>query len=285
MEHERLRVEPGRPIRLADFDPGFTGDFKQKDDARKKLAQDVERLAQLQDVFSAARTHALLVVLQGMDTSGKDGAIKHVMTGVNPQGVSVFSFRAPSEQELLHDYLWRYSRLAPERGRIGIFNRSYYEEVLVVRVHDDLLRAEQPVVPSRKKVLWEERYEDINAFERHLTRSSTTIVKFFLHVSKEEQRKRLLARLDDPDKRWKLSESDVRERRYWDRYQDAYERMLAATSTAWAPWYVVPADHKWFMRTAIADVLVRRLESLDLRYPEEESRTSTLRQIRAELGS
>jgi len=284
MDHERFLVEPGRSIRLDDFDPGYTGDFREKGDARKKLEQDVARLSELQDVFSAARTNAMLVVLQGMDTSGKDGAIKHVMTGVNPQGVEVFSFREPSQQELAHDYLWRYARLTPERGRIGIFNRSYYEEVLVVRVHEDLLLNEQPVVPASKNVVWEERFEDINVFERHLTRSGTVIVKFLLHVSKDEQRERLLARLEDPNKLWKLSPNDVRERRYWEKYQDAYERMLSATSTKWAPWYVIPADHKWFMRTAIADVLVRRLEALDLHYPGGVAQKSMLEEIRRELG-
>lgn len=284
MDHERLLVEPGRSVRLDDFDPGYTGDFKDKRDAREKLAQDVGRLSELQDIFSAARTHAMLIVLQGLDTSGKDGAIKHVMTGINPQGVEVHSFREPSSDELAHDFLWRYARVTPERGRIGIFNRSYYEEVLVVRVHEDLLRNEQAVAPKREGIIWQDRFEDINAFERHLTRCGTVVVKFLLHVSKEEQRERLLARLEDPNKLWKLSANDVRERRYWKQYQIAQQEMLSATNTKWAPWHVIPADHKWFMRTAIADVIVRRLEALHLQYPAPAAQKSMLEEIRKELA-
>ena len=283
MDHERLLVEPGVAIRLRDYDPGFTGRFDDKDDAKSKLAKDVETLAALQEIFAAARSRSMLIVLQGMDTSGKDGAIKHVMSGVNPQGVEVHGFKEPSPEELAHDYLWRYRRLMPGRGRIGIFNRSYYEEVLVVRVHPELLANETPAATSQGDDIWNERYEDINALERHLTRSGTEIVKFFLHISKEEQRKRLLARLDDPDKHWKFSLDDVRERRFWDEYQTAYELMLNATSTKWAPWYIIPSDHKWFMRTAIADVIVSRLEDLHLRYPLDAQQRSMLAQVRAQL--
>jgi PPK2 family polyphosphate:nucleotide phosphotransferase len=283
VKHEHFVVTPGRAVRLAGFDPGYTGDFKDKDAAREKLARDVERLVELQDAFAAESKRALLIVLQGMDTSGKDGAIKHVMSGVNPQGVSVFSFKVPSAEELAHDFLWRYFKALPARGRVGIFNRSYYEEVLVVRVHKNLLEEEQPSAVS-DHAFWQERYDDINAFERHLVRSGTAVLKFFLHVSKEEQRRRLLERLDDSAKTWKFSPKDVEERRYWQRYVSAYEHMLEHTSTKIAPWYVIPADHKWFMRTAIADVLVAAMKTLDPRYPEVGAeRHEMLAAVRKEL--
>lgn len=283
MDHDKLLVKPGKTIRLDDFDPRYTDDFSNKDDARKKLSADIDRLEELQELLAAAATRAVLIVLQGMDTSGKDGAIKHVMSGLNPQGVAVFSFKVPTAHELAHDFLWRYERVVPERGRIGVFNRSYYEEVLVVRVHRDLLANEEPGLRTEGEDIWEGRFEDINAFERHLKRNGTEIVKFFLNVSKDEQRERLLARLDDPKKLWKFSLSDVRERRYWDRYRDAYEEMLNATSTHWAPWYIVPADHKWFMRTVIADVIVEHLRALDLHYPDPKSQRQMFDGIRAEL--
>lgn len=264
MKEDNLLVRPGRPLRLADLDPGATGAFEKKSDARKKLASDLIRLAERQEVFAAARSHALLIVLQGMDSAGKDGAIKHVMSGVNPQGVDVYSFKAPTDEEVAHDFLWRCARVLPERGRFGIFNRSYYEEVIVVRVHQEML-ARESSVPG--KDVWNERFEDINAFERHLVRNGTVVLKFFLNISRGEQRERLLARLDDENKNWKFSPNDIHERTYWDRYQAAYEAMLAATSTEWAPWYAIPADHKWFMRTAIADIVVTKLDELGLRYP------------------
>jgi PPK2 family polyphosphate:nucleotide phosphotransferase len=274
-------VGPGHALHLADRDPAGTGAFAKKSDAADKLEHDIARLAELQDVFAASRTHALLIVLQGMDSAGKDGAVKHVMSGVNPQGVDVYSFKGPTEREQRHDFLWRCERELPERGRIGIFNRSYYEEVVVVRVHRELLESEGT---GRERDLWRERFQDINAFERHLVRNGTQILKFFLHVSKGEQKKRLLKRLDDPDKNWKFSPNDVKERRYWDRYQSAYERALEATSTDCAPWYVIPADHKWFMRTAIADVIVAKLESLGLAYPHlDAAAADLLAQVRAEL--
>lgn len=283
MKHEKLLVRPGHPVRLADLDPGETLDYKDKDDAAKMLASDIDELARLQELLAASATRAILIVLQGMDTSGKDGAIKHVMTGVNPQGVDVHSFKQPSDEELRHDFLWRAQIALPERGRIGIFNRSYYEEVLVVRVHRDLLDRELPA-SSHESHLWSDRFEDINAFERHLQRNGTEVIKFFLHISKEEQRKRLLKRLDDPSKLWKFSVGDVREREYWDDYQRAYEQMLNATSTAWAPWHVIPCDHKWFMRAAIADIVVRRLRALDLHYPVVDAQqTEVLRHVRDRL--
>ncbi|HTV73310.1 MAG TPA: polyphosphate kinase 2 family protein [Candidatus Acidoferrales bacterium] len=281
MNDHDLMLAPGKPVALARRDPGLTCGFKSKDDAHDKLKDDIEELAELQDVFAAARSYALLVILQGMDTAGKDGAIKHVMSGVNPQGVEVHSFKAPTEEEEAHDFLWRSARVLPERGRIGIFNRSYYEETVVVRVHRELL-AREGRPPEHD--MWAERFEDINAFERHLVRSGTIVLKFFLHISKEEQRRRLLERLDDPDKNWKFSPSDVHERSYWDQYQLAYEQTLEQTTTPWAPWYVIPADHKWFMRAAIADVLVCKLRALGLRYPHVEGEAAgVLARMRAEL--
>jgi PPK2 family polyphosphate:nucleotide phosphotransferase len=285
MNHEDLRIRPGQTVRLAAIDPGFTCEFKGRPDARNKLGRDIQRLAELQEVFAAARSKALLIVLQGMDASGKDGAIKHVMAGINPQGVAVFSFKVPSEDELGHDYLWRYEKALPARGRIAIFNRSYYEEVAVIRVHQDLLRSEGMLAHSCDRRVWKERFEDINAFERHLVRNGTEIVKFFLHISKKEQRRRLLERLDDPEKNWKFSSNDVKERRYWERYLRAYERMLNNTSAELAPWYVIPSDHKWFMRAAIADVLVAKLEGLHLRYPSlDEAMQAILGEVRNELS-
>jgi PPK2 family polyphosphate:nucleotide phosphotransferase len=281
VKHEALRVPPGHRLRLSDHDPAATDGFERKRDAAGKLKHDIVRLAELQDVFAAARSHALLIVLQGMDSAGKDGAVKHVMSGVNAQGIDVHSFKEPSAEENAHDFLWRCERVLPERGRIAIFNRSYYEDVVVVRVHRELLESEGA---APQKHLWRERFEDINAFERHLTRNGTVILKFFLHLSKDEQKKRLLKRLDDPEKNWKFSAGDVVERRSWDRYQFAYEQALEATSTGDAPWYVIPADHKWFMRTAIADIVVARLEALDLHYPRiEGAAADILAQARAEL--
>jgi len=265
VKHKHLRVQPGVLIRLSEIDPSDTNGFKGKDDAREKLVHDIHKLEKLQEKLAASRSYAVLIVLQGMDSSGKDGAIKHVMSGINPQGVDVHAFKQPSEEELSHDFLWRTQKALPERGRIGIFNRSYYEEVLVVRVHSDLLAAEH--VETNGKDIWRERFEDINSYERHLVRNGTRILKFFLHISKDEQRRRLVARLDDSSKIWKFSRSDATEREYWDQYIAAYEQMLSATSTDHAPWHVIPADHKWFSRTAIGEILVDTLESLDLSYP------------------
>lgn len=262
-----LLAKPGRDIRLADFDPAFTADFKDKHDARKKLEHDVVRLAALQDMFFADRRFALLVVFQGMDAAGKDGAIRHVMSGVSPQGVDVYSFKQPSERELAHDYLWRCAKVLPERGRIAIFNRSYYEELAVVRVHESILAGERLPPQPHGSDVWKTRYEDIVAFERHLIRNGTLIVKFFLHLSKDEQRKRLLERIDVPENNWKISAADVHEREFWSDYRRAYEHLLTHTSTDAAPWYVIPADHKWFARAAVADVLATRLEALGLAYP------------------
>jgi PPK2 family polyphosphate:nucleotide phosphotransferase len=267
IDRRSLLVEPGKRIHLMAFDPASTLHFKAKDDAAAKQAADIERLATLQDMLYAQSAHAVLIILQGMDAAGKDGAITHVMSGVNPQGVDVFAFKQPSARELLHDYLWRCEKVLPELGRIAIFNRSYYEEVVVVRVHAPLLEAEPVSQAGSPSQIWQERFEDINAFERHLSRNGTLVLKFFLHLSKDEQRKRLLKRIDTPAKNWKFSESDVRERAFWDKYQLAYEDLITHTSTAWAPWYVIPADHKWCTRAAIADIIVAKLEELKLSYP------------------
>ena len=283
MKTDELLVHPGREVRLAGLDPRASLTFEKKSDARDELESDIARLSKLQDVFAAARSHALLIVLQGMDSAGKDSAIKHVMSGVNPQGVDVYSFKVPTDEEVEHDFLWRCARVLPERGRIGIFNRSYYEEVVVVRVHQEMLARESA---TPEKNIWGERFDDINAFEHHLARNGTLVLKFFLHLSKDEQRKRLLERLNDEDKNWKFSANDVHERRYWDRYQTTYEQMLNATSTGWAPWYVIPADREWFVRAAIANVIVTKLEALGLQYPHLAGENATLiKQFRQQLES
>jgi PPK2 family polyphosphate:nucleotide phosphotransferase len=269
LDHKELLVKPGQDVGLANFDAGSTGTFHSHRHAADKLEGDIKRLADLQSIFYASGHYALLIVLQGMDAAGKDGAIKHVMTGVNPQGVDVSSFKVPSTVELEHDYLWRTTKALPPRGRIGIFNRSYYEELVVARVHESVLdREDLPPGSATAPDLWKERFEDVNAFERHMVRNGTLILKFFLHISQDEQRKRLLARIDTPEKNWKLSTADVHERKFWNNYQRAYEEMLEHTSTEVAPWYIVPADHKWFTRVAVAGVVVSRLESLGLKYPE-----------------
>lgn len=285
IHHADLLVKPGSSVDLADFDPRATGGLKNKDDATDKLHADIKKLSALQEIFYASGQYALLIVIQGTDTAGKDGAIKHVMTGVNPQGVDVHAFKVPSTLQLAHDYLWRTTNALPERGRIGIFNRSYYEELTVVRVHPSVLDAERlPPDSVASTALWKDRYEDINAFERHMTRNGTVILKFFLHLSKEEQRKRLLARVDTPDKNWKLSSGDMRERRFWDDYQHAYQEELSHTSTEFAPWHIIPADHKWFARAAIASIIVEKLESLKLTYPEiGDEQREHLSAMRAEL--
>ncbi len=267
MNYRNLRAVPGSRTRLANLDPGFTHGFKSKQSARKKLETDRERLSELQAVFYAAQRYALLIVFQGMDGAGKDSSIKHVMSGVNPQGVDVFNFRQPSAEELKHDFLWRCAKVLPARGKFGIFNRSYYEEVLVTRVHPKLLQ-QQGLPASVREEIWSERFEDINAFERHLVRNGTLIIKFFLHLSKREQRLRFLKRLDEPEKHWKFSASDIAERDYWDSYARAYEDMIQHTSTVHAPWYIIPADHKWFAHAAIGDVLVSVLRELNLSYPK-----------------
>jgi PPK2 family polyphosphate:nucleotide phosphotransferase len=261
-----LTVPPGSTVKLSrDHDPGYTGQVT-KDQAAALLADGTQLLADYQDRLAAQDTYGVLLVLQGIDAAGKDGTIKHVMSGVNPQAVQVTSFKQPSAEELNHDYLWRCQRALPERGRIGIFNRSHYEEVLVVRVHRNLLAAERMPDPGGHDV-WERRYREINDWERYLTDNGIRLVKVMLNLSKREQAKRFLQRIDHPDKNWKFSPSDISERQHWDAYQRAFEAMLSHTSTDWAPWHVVPADHKWFSRLATAAVLVRALHAIDPHYP------------------
>lgn len=272
-----LAVRPGKPAALDHRGSGATTanwlgagkTNKRKDVAEEDLRSFVDELAKSQELLWASGSRALLVVLQAMDAAGKDGTIKHVMSGVNPQGCEVTAFKQPSTEELSHDFLWRASRALPERGRIGIFNRSYYEEVLVVRVHPELLARGAPV-PAKGpgKAVWQERYEDINAFERHLHRNGTQIVKIFLHVSRDEQKRRFLDRLDDPAKYWKFSAADLAERGHWDDYMAAYEEALTATSTSWAPWYVVPADHKYALRALVGGIVVHAIDEMDLPLPQ-----------------
>jgi PPK2 family polyphosphate:nucleotide phosphotransferase len=264
-----LKVEPGRKIDLRkDYDPGFVGRFVSKQDAQEQLETGIRELSGQQDKLYAQNTIALLVNFQAMDAAGKDSTIKHVMSGVNPQGVQVRSFKVPSPEELDHDYLWRNFRELPHRGEIGIFNRSYYEEVLVVRVHPEFLERQQ--LPPRLKGgdIWMRRYEEINNFEKYLTDNGIVVLKFFLNVSREEQKKRFLERIEEPEKNWKFSATDVLERRYWDQYMDAYEEMFNHTSTPHAPWYIIPADHKWFTRIAVVSVINDTLGGLDLAYPK-----------------
>lgn len=267
MNHDHFIVPPGRKIRVRDYDPDYTGEFENKEQAETKLREDVLKLAQYQDVLYAQNTYALLIIFQAMDAAGKDSTIKHVMSGVDPQGCQVFSFKAPSAEELDHDYLWRSKKALPERGRIGIFNRSYYEEVLVVRVHPEILSLQQLPPETKDENIWQRRFEEINDFERYLTHNGIAILKFFLNVSKDKQRSRFLKRIDTPEKNWKFSLTDVKERGFWDDYMAAYEDMFNHTSTKEAPWYIIPADNKWFMRTAVADVIITKLESLKLSYP------------------
>jgi len=263
-----FRVTDGKQFRLKDWNPGDTRGFKSREKAQEALTQGIARLREDQDKLYAQDRWALLLIFQAMDAAGKDSTIKHVMSGVNPQGCQVSSFKAPSAEELDHDYMWRTTRRLPERGQIGIFNRSYYEEVLVVRVHPEILAKQRLPEKLVAKNIWKERYEDINAFERYLTRNGTVIRKFYLHVSKEEQKQRFLERLTEPEKNWKFSLQDVKEREYWDAYMQAYEDMIRSTSTEAAPWYVVPADHKWFTRVVVAEVIADTLESLNLTYPK-----------------
>jgi PPK2 family polyphosphate:nucleotide phosphotransferase len=262
------RVEKGKHFRLKDYDPADTGHWHSKEHAQEALLQGVARTVELQDMLYAQDNWAVLLIFQGMDAAGKDGVISHVMSGVNPQGCQVYSFKVPTETELQHDFLWRTTYSLPERGHIGIFNRSYYEEVLVVRVHPEILKSQKTPPSLVTKSIWDERFEDICSFERHMTRSGTVIRKFFLNLSKKEQKRRFLERLEEPEKNWKFSAADIRERKYWDDYQDAYEDMIRNTATEDAPWYVVPADNKWFTRLVVSAVLFETLVSLDLSYPK-----------------
>ncbi|MDP2358318.1 MAG: polyphosphate kinase 2 family protein [Beijerinckiaceae bacterium] len=271
-----VAVKPGSSIALKkNFDPAFTGGFTDKGDAIEHLARNRNRLAQLQETLYADGRYSVLVILQGMDASGKDGAIRHIMSGVNPQGCNVTSFKAPSTQEIDHTFLWRVQKALPARGMIGIFNRSHYEETLVVRVHEDILGRQKLPPEARGKNIWKDRYEDINTFERHLERNGTIVMKFFLNISYDEQRRRFIERIDEPDKHWKFNAGDVKERGYWKQYQKAYEDMLEATSTKWAPWWVVPADNKWFARLMISEIIAMQLEMLDIAPPKVSTQTLT----------
>jgi PPK2 family polyphosphate:nucleotide phosphotransferase len=287
-----FRVEPGSEVRLKKYDTGWLGAEELEDlshDELKSRAADfldrnLKELAEAQELLWASDTHSVLVVLQAMDAAGKDGTIKHVMSGVNPQGCDVHNFKVPTPEELDHTFLWRQMRQTPERGKIVVFNRSHYEDVLVTKVHPDLLEKAGLPEGKRGKKFWNERYEDINNFERHLSRNGTVVLKFFLHLSKAEQRRRLLARLNTPDKRWKFSLGDLAERARWDDYQDAYEDALSATSTEWAPWWVIPADHKFIARALVSAILTRAIQSLDLSYPQvDEAQSIRLDEARREL--
>lgn len=280
-----LRVAPGSKVELArDWDPGYRAGWLTKEDGEEQLGLSIELLAEYQDRLAAQNIFGVLVVLQGIDAAGKDGTIRHVMSGVNPQGVTVHSFKVPSEEELSHDYLWRYGQHLPARGQIGIFNRSHYEEVLVVRVHPEVLERQAMPSASTRRDIWKRRYREINDWERYLVDNGIRIVKLFLNLSREEQRNRFLERIDNPEKNWKFSAADVRERQHWDEYQVAFSEMLSHTSTKWAPWYVIPADHKWFAHIAVGAALVQTLIEIDPRYPVLDAGTRRqLRQVRTEL--
>lgn len=264
---DKLIVPPGRKMSLLDYDPRWTASITDPKEAHRRLEAGVKRLAQQQDLLYAQDTYALLVIFQAMDAAGKDGTIKHVMSGINPSGCQVFSFKSPSSEERDHDYLWRSARALPERGRIGIHNRSHYEEVLIARVHPEILASQQLPAELKKKGIWKQRFEQINHFERHLVENGTVVLKFYLNVSKDEQKRRFLERIDEPSKNWKFSAADAKEREHWDEYMSAYEDVFRHTSTDWAPWYVIPADNKWFMRLACAGIIGHTLERLKLRYP------------------
>lgn len=269
---EKLLVKEGSKFSLNDFDTKYSGGFTDKEDAAEMLAADVKRMAELQDMLYSMGKYSLLLVFQAMDAAGKDGTIKHVMTGINPQGCIVTSFKQPSTLELEHDYLWRVNSALPRRGMISIFNRSHYEEVLVTRVHPEYILSQNipgiDTVSKVDKTFWKNRFESINNFEKHLADNGTIIIKFFLHVSKKEQKKRFLERIEQPEKNWKFSASDVKERALWDKYMEAYEDAISNTSKEHAPWYIIPADKKWFMRAAVGDIIVGTLESLNLTYPQ-----------------
>jgi PPK2 family polyphosphate:nucleotide phosphotransferase len=275
-----LRVRPGRKVSLqADFDPGYTAEYVRKEEARATLQEGVELLAEYQERLAAQDVYSLLVVFQAIDAAGKDGTIRHVMSGVNPQGVEVTSFKAPTAHELDHDYLWRAAVRLPARGMIGIFNRSHYEEVLVVRVHPAFLSGQRLPTSAIGKGIWTRRYREINDWERYLNDNGTRIVKLFLNVSRDEQKQRFLDRIEEPHSNWKFSATDVRERQHWDAYQEAFSEMLSHTSTKWAPWYVIPADHKWFMRIAASAAILDALMDIDPQFPvpSDEDRAEMLK--------
>ncbi len=266
---ERFIVPNHQQISLTkDYDPTYTDKFLKKKDAKQQLKKGIKQLAKYQDILYAQNIYAVLLIFQAMDAAGKDSTIKHVMSGINPQGCQVFSFKQPSAEELDHDYLWRYVKGLPERGRIGIFNRSYYEEVLVVRVHPTILQKQQLPPQAKHDLIWQQRFAEINNFEKYLVDNGTIILKFFLNVSKKEQKKRFLDRINRPEKNWKFDPGDIEERGYWQEYMAAYEAVFNHTSTEYAPWYIIPADRKWFTRLVVGDIIVQRLKKLNLYYPQ-----------------
>ena len=280
MNYDQFLISEGAKLNLKKHKTDFSGDYTDKNEAKEDLVKNVKQLTELQDVLYAENKHALLIIFQAMDAAGKDGAIKHVMSGLNPQGVQVFSFKQPSTEELDHDFLWRCAKNTPERGRIGIFNRSYYEEVLIVRVHKEILHNQSlPDAIKDDKTIWRKRFEQIRNFETYLAKNGIHILKFFLNVSKQEQKERFLARIETPEKNWKFSATDAKERAFWDDYMSAYGEAIEATSTKDAPWFVIPADKKWFTRVAVSEIIVKKLESMNLKYPQvtEEHRQSLLK--------
>ena len=284
IDPDDFRVRPGKNVDLDEWPTRVKPMYHSQEEYETLLAEHVHKLSEQQSRLYADDSYAMLLIFQAMDAAGKDSVIKHVMSGVNPQGCEVHSFKAPSTEELDHDYMWRVARRLPERGRIGIFNRSYYEEVLVVRVHPELLTRQKLPPHLVTKRIWQDRFEDMRNFERYLTRNGVVVLKFFLNVSKDEQKRRFLGRLDEPEKHWKFSASDVAERRYWDRYMNAYEEMIRETSAPHAPWYVVPADNKWYTHLAVASAIVQTLEGLNLSYPTIDAATRRrLKTVRAEL--
>lgn len=286
LDHAPLRVAPGTVVRLSDYNTGHSDEFDDKGEAKKALEEDVSVLAETQQLLWADKRFAVLIILQAMDAAGKDGTIRHVMSGVNPQGCDVHSFGPPSDEELGHHFLWRATRYLPARGRIGIFNRSYYEETLVVRVHPHFLEPQNLPPGPRDQRFWQKRFEDINNFEHSLNRNGTTVIKFFLHLSKNEQKKRFLDRLNEPEKHWKFNAKDIAERGHWDDYMRYYEETITATSTAWAPWYIIPADNKWFSRACVADIITSRIGKLDLSYPTvSEEEKALLAESREKLAA
>ena len=266
MEISHFIAKPNTKVELSKIKTDFTGDYKSKSDAEKDLKKNIKKMTRLQDKLYAEDKYSMLIIFQAMDAAGKDGTIKHVMSGLNPQGTQVFSFKQPSAEELNHDYLWRINKCLPERGRIGIFNRSYYEEVLVVRVHNLIGNEKIPMELVSDKI-WQQRFREINDFEKHLFENGTVILKFFLHVSKEEQKNRFLQRIDKKSKNWKFSEADLKERKFWDEYQKCYQEAISETSRKHAPWFIIPADNKWFMRLAVSQIIVETMAKLPINYP------------------
>ena len=294
MDSEEFKIAPGKKINLKDYDPTRLPKWvkKQEKEGKKGVKEAVlavleanrQKLFEMQELFWASDTHSMLIVLQGMDAAGKDSTISHVMSGVNPQGCQVTSFKTPSEEELNHDFLWRHIKALPERGRIGIFNRSYYEDVLIVKVRPEILQKQKVSPQEEGKQFWNHRYEDINMFERHLVRNGTIVLKFFLNVSKKQQKQRILKRLENPDKQWKFSLTDLSERSKWKDYMEAYEDVMNETSTEWAPWYIIPADKKWVTHASISEIIVSQIKSLNLKYPVlSEDQRDALEKAKAEL--